>query len=190
MTDIDLGALLAAAAEPRPPISTPDDIPTGKSPADQAIAGYTMAVNMVCAAAEADCHADYRRRQEIYAAEITRLHIEGGTADPAVIEQLRTETAAGEVRARRCAELNGTAKLGYEHVGDLMRHLLDALHSLPAPHDERQADALRAKECELVAVAVDTINAMTQRWLDFHGGNTTVDQFLAAHNLDTTVPSY
>lgn len=188
---IDLGGLLAAAAaDPKPPSSAPDDIPEGDSPADRALAGYMMAVNMVCGAAEADCHASYRHRQAMYAAEIARLETHGGTADPAVVDALRAQTAQDAQQALRCAELSATAKSGHQQVRELMQHLLDAVHGLRPPRTEREAAAVGVKERKLVSAAVDTINAMTQGWLDYQGTGTTVEEFLAAHGLDTTVPPY
>ncbi|HXY67700.1 MAG TPA: hypothetical protein VEI45_25835 [Mycobacterium sp.] len=48
MSDFDLASLQAAAAsDARPSASAPDEIPTETSPADQAVAGYAMAVNLV-----------------------------------------------------------------------------------------------------------------------------------------------
>lgn len=188
---ISLGGLLAAAAaDPRPPISEFDEIPNGDSPTDQALAGYTMAVNMVYAAAEADCHANYRHRQATYAAEIARLEAHGGTADPTVIETLRTQTAQATQQARQCAELSSAADLGYQRVRDLRQHLLNALDGLRPPRAEHEAAAVRVKQHKLVSSAVDTINAMTQSWLDYLGSGITVAEFLTAQGLDTTVPTY
>jgi hypothetical protein len=100
MSDFDLASLrAAAAADPRPRASAPDGIPMGTSPADQAVAGYAMAVNLVTRAAELDCDAGWRRRQRIYAAEIARLQNEGGTADSAVVDKLNTERLRAHFRA-------------------------------------------------------------------------------------------
>jgi hypothetical protein len=112
MTDIDLGSLLAAAAaDLRPATFVRREIPAGDSPAEQAAAGYVMAVNLVSRAAEMDCEDAWRDRQKIYAAEIARLHTAGGTADPAAalctdlrhlprIEVLkRVSTAVEEINA-------------------------------------------------------------------------------------------
>jgi hypothetical protein len=89
MTDFDLANLQAAAnADPRPKASIPDEIPSGTSPADQAIAGYTMAVNLVTRAADLDCDADWRRRQRIYATEIARGPREVGTTRTEMVERM------------------------------------------------------------------------------------------------------
>jgi hypothetical protein len=121
MSDFDLASLqVAAATDPRPSASAPDEIPTGTSPADQAVAGYAMAVNLVTRAAELDCDADWCRRQRIYAAETARLQTEGGTADPAVIDQLKTERVRATLNARYCAELHTIAQAGYERIFELM----------------------------------------------------------------------
>jgi hypothetical protein len=98
MSDFDLASLQAAAASDiRPSASAPDEIPTGTSPADQAVAGYAMAVNLVTRAAE-----------------IARLQTGSGTADPTVIDQLNTERVRATLNARYCAELHTIAQAGYQ----------------------------------------------------------------------------
>lgn len=177
MTDFDLAGLkAAAAADPRPRASTPDEIPTGTSPADQAIAGYAMAVNLVTRAAELDCDADWRRRQRIYAAEIARLETDGGTADPAVIEQLATEQPRATLNARYCEELHTIAQAGYDRIFELM--------------DPSRKGTTRTEILERMAATVDEINALTQRLIDEIRPGTSVYDFLSARTLDTTVPRY
>ncbi len=177
MSDFDLASLrAAAAADPRPKASVPDEIPTGTSPADQAVAGYAMAVNLVTQAAELDCEADWHRRQRIYAAEIARLQIEGGTADPAVIGNLDTEWVRATLNSRYCAELHTTAQAGYECIFELM--------------DPRQTGATRTEILERMAITVDEINALTQRLIDEYRPGASVHEFLSARTLDTTVPRY
>lgn len=178
MSDLDLGALQAAiAADPRPTASAPDEIPTGTSPADQAVAGYAMAVNLVTRAAELDCDTDWRRRQRIYAAEITRLQTDGGTPDPAVIDKLDSEWVRATLNARYCAELNTIVQAGYERIFELMGPL-------------RGSGISRATLLEQMAAAVDEINALTQRLIDEYRPGDSVYEFLSARTLDTTVPPY
>src|ERR1700761_6942812 len=104
----------------RPRASAPDEIPMGTPPADQAVAGYAMAVNLVSQAAELDCDAGWRRRQRIYAAEIARLESGGGTADSAVVDTLNTERVRAALNARYCEELHTIAQAGYERIFELM----------------------------------------------------------------------
>jgi hypothetical protein len=170
----DLASLQAAmAADQRPQASASDEIPTGTSPADQAVAGYAMAANLVTQATELDCDADWRRRQRIYATEITRLEIEGGTVDPAVIDNLDGEQARATLNARYCAELGAIVQAGYESIFELMGRLQDQ-----APTQQE------------MAAAVDKINALTQRLLDEYRPGDSVYEFLSARTLDTTVPPY
>ncbi len=177
MTDFDLAGLqAAAAADPRPKASVPNEIPTGTSPADQAVAGYAMAVNLVTQAAELDCDADWRRRQRIYAAEIERLQIEGGTADPAVIDKLNAEWVRATLNSRYCAELHTIAQAGYERIFELI--------------GPRQAGTTRTQILERMAATVDEINALTQRLIDEYRPGDSVYEFLSARTLDTTVPQY
>jgi hypothetical protein len=177
MTDFDLAGLrAAAAADPRPKASIADEIPTGTSPADQAVAGYAMAVNLVTQAVELDCDADWRRRQRIYAAEIARLQIEGGTADPAVIDELDAEWVRATLNARYCAELHTIAQAGYQRIFELM--------------GPRQTGTTRTEILERMAVTVDEINALTQRLIDEYRPGNSVYEFLSARTLDTTVPQY
>jgi hypothetical protein len=177
MSDFDLAGLqAAAAADPRPKASVPDEIPTGTSPADQAIAGYIMAVNLVTQAVELDCDADWRRRQRIYAAEIARLQIDGGTADPAVIDKLDAEWVRATLNARYCAELHTIAQAGYQRIFELM--------------GPSQAGATRTEILERMAATVDEINALTQRLIDEYRPGDSVYEFLSARTLDTTVPQY
>jgi hypothetical protein len=177
MSDFDLANLQAAAnADPRPKASIPDEIPTGTSPADQAVAGYAMAVNLVTRAAELDCDADWRRRQRIYAAEIARLQIDGGTADPAILDELDTERVRATLNTRYCAELHATAQAGYECIFELM--------------DPRGVGSSRTNMLERMSATVDEINALTQRLIDEYRPGASVYDFLAARTLDTTVPQY
>jgi hypothetical protein len=177
MTDFDLAGLrAAAAADPRPKASIADEIPTGTSPADQAVAGYAMAVNLVTQAVELDCDADWRRRQRIYAAEIARLQIEGGTADPAVIDELDAEWVRATLNARYCAELHTIAQAGYQRIFELM--------------GPRQTGTTRTEILERMAATVDEINALTQRLIDEYRPGDSVYEFLSARTLDTTVPQY
>lgn len=177
MSKFDLASLqAAAAADPRPRTSTADEIPTGTSPADQAVAGYVMAVNLVTRAAELDCDADWRRRQRIYAAEIAQLQIDGGTADPAVIDKLDTDRVRATLNARYCAELHTIAQAGYERIFELM--------------DSRLAGTGRTQTLERMAATVDEINALTQRLIDEYRPGDSVYEFLSARTLDTTVPRY
>ncbi len=177
MSDFDLASLrAAAAADPRPKPSVPDEIPTGSSPADQAVAGYAMAVNLVTQAAELDCDADWRRRQRIYAAEIARLQIEGGTADPAVIDELNAESVRATLNARYCAELHVIAQAGYARIFELKGRRKDGVS--------------RTKILEQMAVTVGEINALTQRLIDEYRPGDSVYEFLSARTLDTTVPQY
>jgi hypothetical protein len=177
MTDFDLASLQAAAqADARPKASIPDEIPTGTSPADQAVAGYAMAVNLVTRAAELDCDADWRRRQRIYAAEIARLQTEGGTVDPAVLDKLDTEWVRATLNARYCEELNTIAQAGYERIFALM-----------GPPD---VGTTRTEVLDQMSATVDEINALTQRLLDEYRPGASVYDFLSARTLDTTVPRH
>jgi hypothetical protein len=177
MSDFDLANMQAAAvADPRPKASIPDEIPTGTSPADQAVAGYAMAVNLVTRAAELDCDADWRRRQRIYAAEIARLQIDGGTADCAVLEELDTERVRARLNTRYCAELHATGQAGYERIFKLM--------------DPRGVGSSRTDMRERMSATVDEINALTQRLIDEYRPGASVYDFLSARTLDTTVPQY
>ena len=177
MSDIDPTNLQATAkADLRPKMEIPDEIPTGTSPADQAVAGYAMAVNLVTRAAELDCDADWRRRQRIYAAEIARLQTEGGTADPAVIDKLETERVRATLNTRYCAELHTIAQAGYERIFELM--------------SPGQAGINRTEILERMAATVDEINALTQRLIDEYRPGASVYDFLSARTLDTTVPRY
>jgi len=177
MTYFDLADLQAAAnADPRPKASIPDETPMGTSPTDQAVAGYTMAVNLVTRAAELDCDADWRRRQRIYATEIARLQIDGGTADPAVLGELSTERARATLNARYCTELHNTAQAGYERVFELIA--------------AREVGTTRAEMVDRMAATVDEINALTQRLIDEYRPGASVYDFLSARTLDTTVPRY
>jgi hypothetical protein len=178
MSDLDLAGLQAlATADPRPRASTPDEIPTGTSPADQAVAGYAMAVNLVTRAAELDCDADWRRRQRIYAAEIARLQTEGGTVDPATIDKLDSEWVRATLNVRYCTELNTIVQSGYERIFELMGPL-------------RVSGTSRTAILERMAAAVDEINALTQRLIDEYRPGDSVYEFLSARTLDTTVPPY
>ena len=192
MTDFDLAGLqAAAAADPRPRTSAPNEIPSGTSPADQAVAGYAMAVNLVTQAAELDCDADWRRRQRIYAAEITRLQTEGGTAGPTVIDTLNTERVRATLNARYCAELNTIAQAGYERIFELMGPLRADLAQLAeAPTTLRQDGVSRTEILERMAATVDEINALTQRLIDEYRPGDSVYEFLSARTLDTTVPPH
>jgi hypothetical protein len=177
MSDFDLARLqAAAAADPRPTASSPDGIPIGTSPADQAVAGYAMAVNLVTQAAELDCDAGWRRSQRIYAAEITRLESEGGTADSAVIDKLNTERVRATLNARYCEELHTIAQAGYERIFELV-----------AP---REVGTSRTELLDRMATTVDEINALTQRLIDEYRPGASVYDFLSARTLDTTVPRY
>jgi hypothetical protein len=170
----DLASLqAAAAADPRPKQTPPDEIPTGTSPADQAVAGYAMAANVVTQAAELDCDADWRRRQRIYAAEISRLQTEGGAVDPAVIDELDSEEVRATLNARYCAELSSMVQVGYERIFDLIVPLHTSKVSRTA-----------------MVEAVDQINALTQRLIDEYHPGDSVYEFLSARTLDTTVPPY
>jgi hypothetical protein len=175
MTDFDLAGLqAAAAADPRPKALTPDGIPMGTSPADQAVAGYAMAVNLVTKAAELDCDAGWRRRQRIYGAEIARLQNEGGTADSAVVDTLNTERVRAALNARYCAELHTIAQAGYERIFELV--------------GPRELGTSRTEMLERMAATVDEINALTQRLIDEYRPGASVYDFLSARTLDTTVP--
>ena len=177
MSDFDLaGSQATAAADPRPRASAPDGIPTGTSPADQAVAGYAMAVNLVSQAAELDCDAGWRRRQRIYAAEIARLESEGGTADSAVVDELNTERVRATLNARYCEELHTIAQAGYERNFEIM-----------GPHG---VGASRTETLDRMATTVDEINALTQRLIDEYRPGDSVYDFLFARTLDTTVPRY
>ncbi len=177
MSDFDLASLqAAAAADHRPLASKPDGIPTGTSPADQAVAGYAMAVNLVIQAAELDCDADWRRRQRIYAAEIARLQTGGGTVGSAVIDQLNTELDRATLNARYCEELHTIAQSGYERIFELM-----------SPRDRTTT---RTEMLERMSATVDEINALTQRLIDEYRPGDSVYEFLSARTLDTTVPPH
>lgn len=177
MTDFDLAGLrAAAAADPRPLTSAPDGIPMGTSPADQAVAGYAMAVNLVTQAAELDCDAGWRRRQRIYAAEIARLESEGGTADSAVVDKLNTERVRATLNSRYCEELHTIAQAGYERVFELM--------------GPPEVGTSRTEILDRMASTVDEINALTQRLIDEYRPGDSVYDFLSARTLDTTVPRY
>jgi hypothetical protein len=177
MSDFDCADLQAAAtADLRPRPSTPDEIPTGTSPTDQAVAGYVMAVNLATQAAELDCDADWRRRQRLYATEIARLQNDGGTADSAVLDQLDTERVRATLNARYREELHTIAQTGYERIFELM--------------NPRQAGTNWAHTLERMAATVDEINALTQRLIDEYSPGDSVYDFLSARTLDTTVPRY
>jgi hypothetical protein len=165
------------AADPRPRASTPDEIPTGTSPADQAVAGYVITANLVTHAAELDCDADWRRRQRIYAAEIARLQTQGGTADSEVIDELNTEQIRARLNARYRAELNVIVQVGYERIFELMGPL-------------RSSSLSRSATLERMAAVVDEINALTQRLIDEYHPGDCIYEFLSARTLDTTVPPY
>ncbi|BBY06741.1 hypothetical protein [Mycobacterium noviomagense] len=190
MTDMDLGALLAAAAaDPRPATSTPDDVPGGDSPVDQAVAGYVMAVNLVMSTAEADQDLAWRWRRKIYAKEIARLQAEGGTVDPVVIDTLNRENARAELNDRYYADLKKIAQAGYERIFEIIAPLTEHLALLTAaPTRLREAGISRTELLMRVASAVDEINAQTQRLIDQHCPGATVADFLAARRVDTTVP--
>jgi hypothetical protein len=176
MTDFDLtGLQAAAAADPRPKVSIPDEIPTGTSPSEQAVAGYTMAVNLVTRSAELDCDADWRRRQRIYATEIARLQNDGGTVDPAVLDELNTERVRATLNTRYCEELHITAQDGYERIFELI--------------GPREVAATRTEMIERTTATVDEINALTQRLIDEYRPGASVYDFLSARTLDTTVRS-
>jgi hypothetical protein len=177
MSDFDFAGLrAAAAADPRPKASAPDEIPAGTSPAGQAVAGYAMAVNLVTQAAELDCDAGWRRRQRIYAAEIPRLESEGGTADSAVVDELNTERVRATLNARYCEELHTVAQAGYERIFELM-----------GPHD---VGASRTEMLDRMATTVDEINALTRCLIDEYRPGDSVYDFLSARTLDTTVQRY
>ena len=177
MTDFDLATLQAAAnADLRPKGSIPDEIPTGTAPADQAVAGYTMAVNLVTRAAELDCDADWRRRQRIYATEIARLQLEGGVVDPAVLDELDTERVRATLNTRYCTQLHATAQAGYERIFELI-----------GPHE---VATTRTQMIERTTATVDEINALTQRLIHEYRPGASVYDFLSARTLDTTVPQY
>ncbi len=189
MIDLDLASLLAAAiAEPRPQISARKEVPTGSSPVDQALAGYFMATNLVIEAAELDCDLNWRHRQSIYAAEIARLQAEGGTADPAVIDSLKTAMEHCVLSERHCTNVKEIARASNERVVEIMAALHADLPQLnAAPTHLREAGTQEI--FKRLAVAVDQINAQTQRLIDQHCPGATVAEFLAARNLDTTVPA-
>jgi hypothetical protein len=177
MSDFDLASMQdAAAADRRPTASTSEEIPTGISPADQAVAGYAMAVNLVTQAVELDCDADWRRRQRIYAAEIARLQTDGGTADPAVLDKLETEWVRATLNIRYREELHTIAQAGYERIFDLMA--------------QGQTSTTRTEILDRMAATVDEINALTQRLIDEYRPGASVYDFLSARTLDTTVPRY
>jgi hypothetical protein len=177
MTDFDRANLQAAAnADPRPKASIPDEIPTGTSPADQAVAGYTVAVNLVTRAAEFDCDADWRRRQRIYATEIARLQTDGATVDPTVFDKLDAERVRATLNARYCAELHTTAQAGYERIFELI--------------GPREVGSSRTEMLERMSATVDEINALTQRLIDEYRPGASVYDFLSARTLDTNVPQY
>jgi hypothetical protein len=135
-----------------------------------------MAVNLVTQAAELDCDADWCRRQRLYAAEIARLQIEGGTADPAVIDKLNAEWTRATLNARYCTELHTIAQAGYERIFELM--------------GPRQDGISRTEILEQMSATVDEINALTQRLIDEYRPGASVYEFLSARTLDTTVPQY
>lgn len=191
MTDMDLGSVLAAAiAEPRPAISAPKEVPTGNSPVDQALAGYVMAVNLVIGAAELDCDLNWRYRQDIYTAEVARLQAEVGTADPAVIDTLKSTMARTVLTDRHCTNVKEIARTSYERVIALMPSLHADLCQLDAaPTALRGSGSNRTEILMRVATAVEQINAQSQRLIDQHCPGATVAEFPAARNLDTTVPT-
>jgi hypothetical protein len=176
MTDFMLADLQAdAAADLRPKASTPDDVPTGTSPAEQAVAGYIMAANLVVQAAELDCDAGWRRRQRLYAAEIGRLQTHGGTADPVVVDTMGTERDRAALNARYCAELESIIQSGYERIFELIG---------------QHHASTRTELLERMAATVDEINGLTQRLIDEYRPGDSVYEFLSARTLDTTVPPY
>jgi hypothetical protein len=177
MTALTLADLqAAAAADPRPIASDPDGIPPGVSPVDQAVAGYVMAANLVTQAAQLDCDAGWRRRHRLYVAEIARLQTGGGTADPAVIDQLGAEQDRATLNARYCAELHAIVQSGYERIFDLL--------------GTGQTASSRPELLERMTAIVDQINGLTQRLLDEYRPGDSVYEFLSARTLDTTVPPY
>lgn len=166
----------AAAADLRPTASTLDEVPTGTSPVEQAVAGYIMAVNLVTQAVELDCDAGWRRRQRLYAAEIGRLQTHGGTVDPDIVDRLRTERDSAVLNARCGAEPDSTIQSGYEKIFELM----GPEHARSIPTEVR----------ERMAATIDEINALTQRLIDEYRPGDSVYEFLSARTLDTTVPPY
>ncbi|GAB7145146.1 hypothetical protein [Mycobacterium riyadhense] len=190
MTDIDLESLrAAAAADPRPSTSTREEIPPGCSPVDQAVAGYVMAVNLVIWDAEYDCEVSWECRQKIYIAEIARLETEGGPADPEIIDNLNLEMARADLNARYCTDMKKLAQEGYERIFELMVPLRADLRLLAAGSAAlSEASTTRTEVLKRVAFGVDEINAQTQRLVEVYRPGADVQEFLAARNLDTTVP--
>ncbi len=180
MTCIDLGGLLAAAAaDLRPPAFVHWDVPGGDSPAEQAAAGYVMAVNLVLRAAAMDCEGAWEKRQEIYAAEIARLQATDATADPEVVDQLNSQQLRGDLNDRYRADLVSMAQEGYGRVTTLITALRADLHGLA-----------RTEVLERVGATVEEINGLTQRLFDIDRPGGSVQEFLASRNLDTTVPGH
>jgi hypothetical protein len=139
---------------------------------------------------ELDCDLNWRHRQGIYAAEIARLQAEGGTADPAVIGRLKTAMDQAVLSDRYCTNVKGIARTSYERVVEIMATLRADLPQLDAaPTALREAGTNGAEAIKRVAAAVEQINAQTQRLIDQHCPGASVAEFLAARNLDTTVPA-
>lgn len=116
MSGFDLAGLQAvAAADRRPTTAAPNEIPTGTSPADQAVAGYAMAVNLVSRSAE-----------------FGRLQTDRGTIDPAVIDKLNAEWTRATLNARYCSELQTIAQPGYDRLIDQYRPGASVYDILPA----------------------------------------------------------
>jgi len=187
MTDADLGSLLIAAiTDPRPPISALQEIPTGGSPAEEALAGYVTAVNLLIEAAEIDCDLRWRYRQEIYAAEIGRLQSEGGTADPAVIEKVNTHLAHTELSDRYCAAVKKIARTSGECVFDIMSAIRAHLRQLDgAPTVLCRGGNNRTEVITWLAAAVEEINAQTQRLIDKYHPEAFRPRVLGPHLIST-----
>ncbi|MDI3313412.1 MAG: hypothetical protein QJR12_03710 [Mycobacterium sp.] len=181
----------AAATDERPPPMERDELPRGQAPQCRAAAGYALAVNKITDALYADNLAAWQRRHGLYAAEIARLKTQGGTIDPAFIERLHSEIEWAAMKADRFADFNTTAGQGHRRIRELLSTLNNEMwQRAAATASLRQAAADRIDILNNVAAVVDEINAMTQRVLDEYGPKTLVADFLASHNLDTTVPPY
>ncbi|BBU22522.1 hypothetical protein AWC32_12695 [Mycobacterium xenopi] len=188
----DLANLMAAAiGDARPAISARAEVPTGDSPAEQAFTGFVMMVNLAIESAELDLELNWSCRQKIYAAEISRLAAEGGMANPAVIDKLNEYLERAAISDCYLADVKKVAESGYERVLEIMASLRGDLCQVGSePMTLPPASSSRAEMLSRIAGAVDQINRQTQRLIDLHCPEGSVDEFLAARKLDTTVRLY
>ena len=177
MTDFDLAGLqAAAAADPRPKASTPNEIPTGTSPPTKP--SPAMPWPSIWSPKPPSLTA-MPIGVAVNASTPPRSHDSKSKAAlpiPQLIDKLNAEWVRATLNARYCAELHTIAQAGYERIFELM--------------GPRQAGTTRTEILERMAATVDEINALTQRLIDEYRPGDSVYEFLSARTLDTTVPQY